>query len=325
LVIIDEEQRFGVAHKERLKRLRTQVDVLTLSATPIPRTLQLGMVGLREISVISTPPADRLAIRTFVCVFDAAFVAEVIRREVSRGGQVFFVHNRVEDIEQWAARITAIVPELRIAVGHGQMEPAALESVMLRFVAGEFDVLVCTTIIEAGLDIPRANTMLINRADQFGLSQLYQIRGRIGRSTVRAYCYLLVPPRLQRATKRERGDEEDVTDAREAAHKNEGGEEMGTDGKRRTGASQRALERLAALQQYSQLGSGFSIASYELRFGIAWCGRLARGQTIGTYRRGGLRNLRGNVEGGSRRNARRRDFARNRSRDYGSCSRLHSR
>ena len=226
LLIIDEEQRFGVAHKEKLKRMRTQVDVLTLTATPIPRTLQMGMVGLREISVISTPPVDRLSIRTFVTRFDDARVAAGIQKELDRGGQVFFVHNRVKTIERWAERISALVPEARVAVGHGQMDTARLERVMLDFVSGNSNVLVCTAIIESGLDIPRANTMFINRADCFGLGQLYQLRGRIGRSRHRAFCYLLVP-----------GFERMTADAR---------------------------ARLAALQQFTELGTGFSVASHDL-------------------------------------------------------------
>ncbi len=226
LLIIDEEQRFGVAHKERLKRIRTQVDVLTMTATPIPRTLQMSMMGMREISIISTPPVDRLAIRTFVCRFEENLVAEGIRKELDRGGQVFFVHNRVESIGEWAERVQALCPEARVAIAHGQMEPARLERAMVDFVAGKHDVLVCTAIIESGLDIPRANTMFVNRADCFGLSQLYQLRGRIGRSKHRAFCYLLVP----------------------------GIESMSGD----------ARERLTALQRFSELGSGFSVASHDL-------------------------------------------------------------
>ena len=226
LLIIDEEQRFGVAHKERLKRMRTQVDVLTLTATPIPRTLQMGMVGMREISIISTPPVDRLSIRTFVSTYDDAHVAEGLRKELARGGQVFFVHNRVQTIDEWGARISALVPEARVAVAHGQMDSRRLERVMVDFVSGRFDILVCTAIIESGLDIPRANTMFINRADCFGLSQLYQLRGRIGRSRHRAFCYLLVP----------------------------GLTSMTADAKL----------RLAALQRFTELGSGFSVASHDL-------------------------------------------------------------
>jgi transcription-repair coupling factor (superfamily II helicase) len=227
LLVVDEEQRFGVSHKERLKELRTQVDVLTLTATPIPRTLQMAMGGLREISIIATPPADRLAIRTFVCRFDEQLLGEAIRRELGRGGQVFFVHNRIEDIGKWAARVREIAPEgTRIAIGHGQMPDGELEKVMVDFVDGRYDILVCTTIIESGLDIPRANTMIVNHADRFGLAQLYQLRGRIGRSRERAFCYLVVPE-----------------DNRMTAE---------------------AKQRLAVLQRFTELGAGFQVATHDL-------------------------------------------------------------
>jgi len=226
LVIIDEEQRFGVKHKERLRQFRSQVDTLTLTATPIPRTLHMALSGVREISIISTAPADRLAIRTIVARDTDALIRDGIERELRRGGQVFFVHNRVETIGKWARRLQEMLPELRIRVGHGQMESDELEQVMLDFVEGRADVLLCTTIIESGLDIPRANTMFVDRADTFGLSQLYQLRGRIGRSTNRAFCYLLIPP--------------------EASMTSE------------------AKQRLAVLQRFSDLGSGFSIASHDL-------------------------------------------------------------
>jgi len=226
LVVIDEEQRFGVTHKERLKELRTQVDVLTLTATPIPRTLQMAMGGLREISIIATPPADRLAIRTFVCRFDPEILGEALRKELGRGGQVFFVHNRVEDIGDWAEKVRAIAPPgTRIAIGHGQMADGALEKVMVDFIDGRFDVLVCTTIIESGLDIPRANTMIVNRADRFGLAQLYQMRGRIGRARERAFCYLVV-------------NEAQITPD--------------------------AKQRLAVLQRFTELGAGFQVATHDL-------------------------------------------------------------
>jgi transcription-repair coupling factor (superfamily II helicase) len=227
LVVIDEEQRFGVTHKERLKELRTQVDVLTLTATPIPRTLQMSMGGLREISVIATPPADRLAIRTFVCRFDPTLLGDALAKELARGGQVFYVHNRVEDIAREAEKIRALAPAgTRIAIGHGQMGDGELEKVMVDFVDGKFDVLVCTTIIESGLDIPRANTMIVNRADRFGLAQLYQLRGRIGRSRERAFCYLVVP------------DEGKITPDAKA--------------------------RLAVLQRFTELGAGFQVATHDL-------------------------------------------------------------
>ena len=241
LLIIDEEQRFGVAHKEKLKRMRTQMDVLTLTATPIPRTLQMGMVGMREISVITTPPVDRLAIRTFVARYDDDLVARGIVKELDRGGQVFFVHNRVDTIGQWAERISDLVPDARVAVGHGQMDARRLEKVMLDFVSGRSDVLICTAIIESGLDIPRANTMFVNRADCFGLGQLYQLRGRIGRSRHRAFCHLLVP-----------GFERMTGDAR---------------------------QRLATLQRFTELGSGFSVASHDLE--IRGAGDLLGGRQHG--------------------------------------------
>lgn len=241
LLVIDEEQRFGVTHKERLKRFRTQVDVLTLTATPIPRTLQMGMVGLREISVIATPPQDRLAVRTFVSRFEEPLIKDAVKRELARGGQVFFVHNRVENIDRLAERIGGLLPDCRIAVAHGQMDSRRLERVMIDFVAGEYDILVCTTIIESGLDIPRANTMFVNKGDRFGLAQLYQLRGRIGRSRHRAYCYILVD------------GFEKLTDV--------------------------ARQRLDVLQQFTQLGSGFSVASHDLE--IRGAGDLLGGRQSG--------------------------------------------
>ena len=191
LVVVDEEQRFGVTHKERLKQLKTEVHVLTLSATPIPRTLNLALVGVRDMSVIETPPEDRLPIQTRVAEASAGLVRDAILRELDRGGQVFYVHNRVETIEAQAEQLRRLLPSARIVVGHGQMPEGALEKVMLAFAAGEHDVLVCTTIIESGLDIPNANTIVIDRADALGLAQLYQLRGRVGRSARRAYAYLL--------------------------------------------------------------------------------------------------------------------------------------
>ena len=227
LVVIDEEQRFGVAHKERLKELRTQVDVLTLTATPIPRTLQMAMGGLREISIIATPPADRLAIRTFVCRFDLEILGDAIRKELARGGQIFFVHNRVDDIADWAEKVRELAPpDTRIAIGHGQMPDGDLEKVMVDFVDGRYDILVCTTIIESGLDIPRANTMIVNRADRFGLAQLYQLRGRIGRAAERAFCYLVVPEETRMTAE--------------------------------------AKQRLAVLQRFTELGAGFQVATHDL-------------------------------------------------------------
>ncbi len=180
-----------MAHKERLKEIRKNVDVLTMSATPIPRTLHMSLVGLRDMSVIETPPRDRLAIQTSVSPFSETLVQRVIEEELSRGGQVFFVHNRVESIASLASMVQRLVPRARVVVGHGQMHESALEKVMLKFIRNEADVLVSTTIVENGLDIPRANTILINRADRMGLSELYQLRGRVGRSNQRAYAYLL--------------------------------------------------------------------------------------------------------------------------------------
>lgn len=191
LVIVDEEQRFGVAHKERLKQLRTEVDVLTLTATPIPRTLHMSLTGVRDLSTIDTPPEERLPVRTMMGEYDETLIRQAILRELDRGGQVFFVHNRVLGINQIAHRLERLVPEACFAVAHGQMPERELEEVMVRFANGEVDVLVCTSIIESGLDIPNANTIIINRADHFGLAQLYQLRGRVGRSAVRAYAYLL--------------------------------------------------------------------------------------------------------------------------------------
>ena len=193
LVVIDEEQRFGVAHKERLKEMRTEVDVLTLTATPIPRTLHLSLVGIRDMSMITTPPENRLPIKTYVSEFGDDLIIEAIRRELDRQGQVFFVHNRVHNISYIADYIQKLVPEARIGVAHGQMQEKELEKAMLEFAEGLKDVLVCTTIIESGLDIPNANSMIVNRADTFGLSQLYQLRGRVGRGARRAYSYLLIP------------------------------------------------------------------------------------------------------------------------------------
>jgi transcription-repair coupling factor (superfamily II helicase) len=226
LLIIDEEQRFGVTHKERLKEMRSQVDVLTLTATPIPRTLQMAMSGLREISIIATPPADRLAIRTFVCGFDPDLLREAIAKELARGGQVFFVHNRVEDLPKWTREVSALAPGARVAMAHGQMPEAKLEQVMIDFVDGRYDILCCTTIIESGLDIPRANTMIVNHADRYGLAQLYQLRGRIGRSKERAFCYLVI--------------------AGEGA------------------LSAQARQRLEVLQRFTELGAGFQVATHDL-------------------------------------------------------------
>ena len=226
LLIIDEEQRFGVTHKERLKQMRTEVDVLTLTATPIPRTLHMSLTGVRDLSTIDTPPEERLPIKTTLAEYDEQLIRQAILRELDRGGQVYFVHNRVLGIEQLAQRVQHIVPEARIGIGHGQMPERQLEQVMLDFANGERDVLVCTTIIESGLDIPNVNTIIINRADHFGLAQLYQLRGRVGRSAVRAYAYLLY----------DRG----------------------------ATLSLIAKRRLEAILEASELGAGFRIAMHDL-------------------------------------------------------------
>jgi transcription-repair coupling factor (superfamily II helicase) len=255
LLVIDEEQRFGVAHKERIKKTKTQVDVLTLTATPIPRTLHLAMAGMRDLSIIATPPADRRAVRTFVSRVDDQTIKEAIERELARGGQIFFISPTIggmgrgkepdprlpnddrptrktkprdddRSIEEWSEYLHGLVPTARIGVGHGSLSAEALEKVMVQFIAGELDILVATTIVESGLDIPNANTMFVARADAFGLAQLYQLRGRIGRSANRAYCYLLVP------------EPEHITDD--------------------------ARRRLEALQRFTELGAGFQIASQDL-------------------------------------------------------------
>ncbi len=226
LVVVDEEQRFGVAHKERLKKLRAEVDLITLSATPIPRTLHLSLTGIRDLSIIDTPPVDRQVIRTYVTRFDDDLVRDAILRELKRGGQVYFVHNRVQTIDAMAEFLGTLLPGVRIGIGHGQMNEAALEQTMVDFIEGRTDVLLCTAIIENGLDIPRANTIIVDRADTFGLAQLYQLRGRVGRSHVRAYAYLLIP-----------GEGTLTHDAR---------------------------ERLRVLQEQTELGAGFRIARHDL-------------------------------------------------------------
>jgi transcription-repair coupling factor (superfamily II helicase) len=226
VLVVDEEQRFGVAAKERIKQFKKNVDVLAMSATPIPRTLQLSLAGIRDLSVIETPPKNRLAIQTHIVPFRAGVIAAALRNEMKRGGQIYFVHNRVESIASMANLLRRIVPEARIAVAHGQMAERELERTMLQFLQGESDLLLSTTIIENGLDIPRVNTILVNRADRFGLAQLYQLRGRVGRSDRRAYAYLLVPPRTLLAPV--------------------------------------ARKRLKALQEFSDLGSGFRIAAMDL-------------------------------------------------------------
>jgi transcription-repair coupling factor (superfamily II helicase) len=241
LLVVDEEQRFGVRHKERLKQLKKEVDVLTMSATPIPRTLHMSLVGLRDMSVIETPPKDRMAIQTVVAPFDEKLMRSAIEHELERGGQVYFVHNRVESIYEIAAKIQELVPRARVIVGHGQMSEGELEKVMFAFTRHEADVLVSTTIIENGLDIPLCNTILINRADRHGLSELYQLRGRVGRSNRRAYAYLLIPP------------EQELTPI--------------------------ARRRLAALKEFSDLGAGFKIAALDLE--LRGAGNLLGGEQSG--------------------------------------------
>jgi transcription-repair coupling factor (superfamily II helicase) len=204
LVIIDEEQRFGVTHKEQLKQMRTEVDVLTLTATPIPRTLYMALTGVRDISIIETPPQERLPIATYVGPYDADVVRRAIRREMNRGGQIFYVHNRVRSIQSVATRLEALVPETDIGVAHGQMHEKTLSDVMDRFADGKVDVLLATTIIESGLDYPNANTLIVERADRFGLAQLYQLRGRIGRGTQRGYAYFFHPRRRTTEESRQR-------------------------------------------------------------------------------------------------------------------------
>jgi transcription-repair coupling factor (superfamily II helicase) len=241
LLVVDEEQRFGVRHKERLKQLRSALDVLSMSATPIPRTLHMSLVGLRDMSVIETPPKDRMAIQTVVAKYDEKLVRSAIELELERGGQCYFVHNRVETIYELAARIQEMVPQARVGVGHGQLGEAELERVLFAFMNREYDVFVATTIVENGLDIPLANTIIINRADRHGLSELYQLRGRVGRSNRRAYAYLLIPP------------EQELTDV--------------------------ARRRLAALKEFSDLGAGFKIAALDLE--LRGAGNMLGGQQSG--------------------------------------------
>ena len=205
LLIIDEEHRFGVAHKERLKSLRKQVDVLSLSATPIPRTLNMAMGGIRDMSLIATPPAERLSVKTFVGEWNDVVIREACLREIKRGGQVYFVHNRVEDIGRIGERIAKLVPEATLRVGHGQMPERELEQVMLDFYHRRFNVLLCTTIVESGIDVPTANTIIINRADRFGLAQLHQLRGRVGRGAHASYCVLLYATPLGETSRRRLG------------------------------------------------------------------------------------------------------------------------
>jgi transcription-repair coupling factor (superfamily II helicase) len=241
LLVVDEEQRFGVRHKERLKQMRAAIDVLAMSATPIPRTLHMSLIGLRDMSVIETPPKDRMAIQTIVAKFDEKLVRTAIEMELERGGQIYFVHNRVETIYDLATTIRELVPSARVVVGHGQLPESELERVMLAFMNHEYDVLVATSIIENGLDIPLANTIIINRADRHGLSELYQLRGRVGRSNRRAYAYLLIPP------------EKELTEI--------------------------SRRRLAALKEFSDLGAGFKIAALDLE--LRGAGNMLGGEQSG--------------------------------------------
>jgi transcription-repair coupling factor (superfamily II helicase) len=241
LLVVDEEQRFGVRHKERIKQMRKQVDVLTMSATPIPRTLHMSLVGLRDMSVIETPPKDRIAIQTVVASWDNKLIQSAIEQEMDRGGQVYFVHNRVDTIWEMAAKLQELAPKARIIVGHGQMGEGELEKMMLKFMHHEADILVATTIIENGLDIPLCNTILINRAERLGLSELYQLRGRVGRSNRRAYAYLLVPAEVE--------------------------------------LTPIARRRLAALKEFSDLGAGFKIAALDLE--LRGAGNLLGGEQSG--------------------------------------------
>jgi transcription-repair coupling factor (superfamily II helicase) len=241
LLVVDEEQRFGVRHKERLKQMRAAIDVLSMSATPIPRTLHMSLVGLRDMSIIETAPKDRMAIQTVVAKFDEKLIRTAIEVELERGGQTYFVSNRVETIYEMATKIRELVPQARVVIGHGQMPEAELERVMLAFMNGEYDVLCATSIIENGLDIARANTIIINRADRHGLSELYQLRGRVGRSNRRAYAYLLIPP------------EQQLTEV--------------------------ARRRLAALKEFSDLGAGFKIAALDLE--LRGAGNMLGGEQSG--------------------------------------------
>jgi transcription-repair coupling factor (superfamily II helicase) len=225
-VIIDEEHRFGVRHKETIRSLRSEIDVLTLTATPIPRTLNMSLGGLREMSLITTPPAERLAVKTFVTEWNDVIVREACLREIKRGGQIYFIHNRVEDIGKIENRLAELVPEASIRIGHGQMPERELELVMADFYHRRFNLLLCTTIVESGIDVPTANTIIINRADRFGLAQLHQLRGRVGRSHHRAYAYLIAPPKGV----------------------------MTAD----------AVKRLEAIDSLEDLGSGFTLATHDL-------------------------------------------------------------
>ena len=241
LLVVDEEQRFGVNHKEAIKKLQVNVDVLTLSATPIPRTLEMSLTGIRDLTILNTPPADRQPILTYVGEINEQAVAEAIRRELLREGQVFYVHNRVQDIDQVAANIRDLVPEARVAIAHGQMDEGSLEQIVYDFWENKYDVLVCTTIIESGIDMPTVNTLVVDRADRLGLGQLHQLRGRVGRAGSRAYAYLFYP--------------------------------------RDTALTEQAYERLKTIGENTALGSGFKIAMRDLE--IRGAGNLLGGTQSG--------------------------------------------
>ncbi len=226
LLIIDEEQKFGVSAKEKLRQMKLSVDTLTLTATPIPRTLQFSLLGARDLSIINTPPPNRIPVQTEIILFDEKEIKSIINYELNRGGQVFFLHNKVEELQSIHEILQRLVPDMKICVAHGQMEPKVLENKMLDFIRGDYDMLLCTTIIENGLDIPNANTIIINQAQNIGLSDLHQLRGRVGRSNKKAFCYLVVPPLVS------------ITDD--------------------------ARRRLKAIEEFSDLGSGFNIAMQDL-------------------------------------------------------------
>ncbi|MBY0427127.1 MAG: DEAD/DEAH box helicase, partial [Cytophagales bacterium] len=241
LLIIDEEQKFGVTIKEKLKEIKVNVDTLTLTATPIPRTMQFSLMGARDFSIIATPPPNRQPVTTEVSVFSETLIRDAVRHEIERGGQVFVVNNKINDLETLGDTIFRMVPDARIAVAHGQMDGDKLEEVMLKFIDGEYDVLVSTNIIESGLDIPNANTIIINKAHMFGLSDLHQMRGRVGRSNKKAYCYLLTPPV--------------------------------------SGLSGDARKRLNTLEEFSELGDGFKVAMRDLD--IRGAGNILGGEQSG--------------------------------------------
>jgi len=234
LLIVDEEQRFGVLQKEKIKAISYGIEVLTLTATPIPRTLQMAMVGLRDLSLLTTPPKARLATKTFICPFDDEIIKNAMQFELNRGGQIFYVHNRVEEIEAVGQYLQKLLPKLRICIGHGKLNQTELEKTILSFLDGKFDLLLCTTIIESGIDMPNVNTILVQNADHFGLAQLYQLRGRVGRRSTRGYAYFLTSLRI------------DVVPTLKKEKQSEG------------------LRRLGVLKEHQELGSGFVIASHDL-------------------------------------------------------------